>query len=219
MSFQGAVFDVDGVIVNTVPLHFKAWKRMFSEYGKNFTFEDYKQKVDGIPRADGARAILTDLSPEELKKAASKKQKYYLELVEKDEVEVYSSTVDLINELKKNKIKIAAASSSRNCKYILEKAKLIHLFDAIVKGGDFKRGKPDPEIFLLAASKIGCSESEAVVFEDAKLGVEAAKNGNMLCVGIAREGDRDILKKADIIVSDLKEINYKKLENLFRNEE
>jgi len=109
MSFQGAVFDVDGVIVNTVPLHFKAWKRMFSEYGKNFTFEDYKQKVDGIPRADGARAILTDLSPEELKKAASKKQKYYLELVEKDEVEVYSSTVDLINELKKNKIKIAAA--------------------------------------------------------------------------------------------------------------
>ena len=59
--FKGAIFDLDGVIVNTVPIHFKAWKKMFSEYGINFTFDDYKTKVDGIPRYDGARAILKDL--------------------------------------------------------------------------------------------------------------------------------------------------------------
>ena len=215
MSFQAALFDVDGVIVNTVPLHFEAWKRMFSEYGKDFTFEDYREKVDGIPRLDGARAVLTALSAEELEKAASKKQGYYLELADKDEIEVYAPTVDLINELRKNDIKIAAASSSRNCKYILEKAKVSCLFDTIISGNDFKKGKPDPEIFLLAASSVGASPDTAVVFEDAKLGILAAKNAGMRCVGIARENNYDLLAKADIVVGGLNEIDYAKLASLF----
>lgn len=216
MSFKGAIFDLDGVIVDTVPLHFKAWKRMFSEHGKDFTFKDYKEKVDGIPRLDGARAILTDLSAGELEKAGAKKQQYYLELVDAGEIETYQSTVELIKELKKNGIKVAAASSSRNCRYILEKVKFITLFDTIVSGGDFKKGKPDPEIFLLAASQLGLSPDEVVVFEDAILGVEAAKNGMMRCVGIARREDKEVLKKADIVVSDLAEVNYAKLKGLFK---
>jgi len=216
MSFKGAIFDLDGVIVDTVPLHFKAWKKMFSEYGRHFTHEEYKQKVDGIPRLDGARAILTNLNAGQLKRAAVKKQQYYLELVDAGDIETYSSTVGLINELKKNGIRIAAASSSRNCRYILEKVKLIWLFDTIVGGGDFKKGKPNPEIFLLAASRIGVSPEEAVVFEDAILGVEAAGAGGMRSVGIARKEDKSVLKKADIVVNDLAEVDYAKLKGLFK---
>jgi len=216
MSFKAAIFDLDGVVVDTVPLHFKAWQKMFSEYGKNFTFKDYKEKVDGIPRMDGARAVLTDLSKEELEKAAAKKQDYYMELVNKGEIEVYHSTVDLIKSLKKEAVKIAAASSSRNCRYILEKTGLIGLFDTVIGGGDFKNGKPNPEIFLLAASHLGVSPADSVVFEDAKLGVEAAKAGKMLCVGIARKGEKEFLKKADIVVADLKEVDYGSLEELFK---
>src|SRR4030042_5590704 len=134
MNFKGAIFDLDGVIVDTVPLHFEAWKRMFSEYGRDFTFSDYKQKVDGIPRIDGARAVLSGLSEEELKSAASRKQGYYLELVDKGDIKVYYSTVGLVKELKKNGIKVAAASSSKNCRYILEKTGLIGLFDCIIGG-------------------------------------------------------------------------------------
>ncbi|UCD54743.1 MAG: beta-phosphoglucomutase family hydrolase [Candidatus Omnitrophota bacterium] len=216
MNFKGAIFDLDGVIVDTVPLHFEAWKRMFSEYGKNFTFDDYKVKVDGIPRLDGARAILTDLNGEELQKAASKKQGYYLELIDKVKIKIYYSTLDLVKELKQNGIKVAAASSSRNCRLILERTNLAGLFDAIVGGSDFKKGKPDPEIFLLSASNLGLSADEVIVFEDAILGVEAAKNGRMLCVGIAREGDLRLLKKADIVVKDLSEVDYAKLKGLFK---
>jgi len=216
MSFKGAIFDLDGVVVDTVPLHFRAWKRMFSEYGRDFTFEDYKKKVDGIPRLDGARAILTDLDREELDKAAARKQGYYLELVDKGKIDIYQSTVDLIKDLKKRSVKTAAASSSRNCKYILEKTSLISLFDAVIQGGDFKKGKPDPGIFLMAAGRIGVAPGEAVVFEDAFLGVQAAKSGNMHCVGIARKGDKGLLKAADIVVADLREIDYAKLEGLFK---
>lgn len=66
MNMSAAIFDLDGVIVNTVPLHFSAWQSMFKEYGHNFTFAEYKDKVDGIPRSDGARAILTGLSDKEI---------------------------------------------------------------------------------------------------------------------------------------------------------
>ena len=80
--FRGAIFDVDGVLVDTVPIHFKAWKKMFSEYGVDFTFDDYKSKVDGIPRYDGARAILKNLSDTEIKEAGDRKQRYFLEFID-----------------------------------------------------------------------------------------------------------------------------------------
>ncbi len=104
---EAAIFDLDGVIVSTVSLHFKAWKKMFSEYGKEFTFEDYKKKVDGIPRVDGARAILTDVTDEELKKACDKKQVYFLELLKSEGIDTYDSTIKLMGQLKDRGIKIA----------------------------------------------------------------------------------------------------------------
>ena len=213
--FKGAIFDLDGVIVDTVPLHFKAWKKMFSEYGISFNFEDYKSKVDGIPRYDGAKAILKNLNDSEIKKAGDKKQKYFLELVKKEKIPIYNSTVDLAKIFKKNGKKIAFASSSKNCKTILKTTQLFSLPDAIIDGGDIIKGKPDPQIFQLAAQEINCDYSECVVFEDAALGVEAAINGKMRCVGIDRYDDASRLAKADLIVRDLSETDYKAIEELF----
>ena len=213
---KGAIFDLDGVVVDTVPLHFEAWKKMFGEYNIDFTFEMYKAKVDGIPRYDGARAILTDISDKELKTAADRKQSYYLEFVSKESIPVYDSSVALIKDLKKHKIKIAIASSSRNCRKILEITGLISLADTIVHGGEFKKGKPDPEIFQLSAKRLKLSHNECIVFEDAVLGVEAAINGGMPCVGIDRYGKQKRLKKADFVVKDLSEVDYYKLERLFK---
>lgn len=215
MKFKGAIFDLDGVVVNTVPLHFSAWKKMFEEYGKKFNFEDYKQKVDGIPRYDGARAILADLPEDKLKKAADKKQGYFLELLGREEIPKYETSIKLIESLKKASIKVAVISSSKNCSMILKKIGLYDKLDAVISGNDITKGKPDPQIFLMAADKIGTSPNSCVVFEDAVLGVEAAKRGKMKCVGIDRYKDPNRLEGADLIVADLGEVELKTLNELF----
>lgn len=215
MSFKGAIFDMDGVVTTTVPFHFKAWKKMFNEYGKKFTFEDYQKYVDGIPRMDGARAILKDLPEDELEKAANKKQGYFLELLNKEEIPVYETTVMLIRALRSKGVKIAIISSSKNCPYILQKTGIDRITDAIISGNDITKGKPDPQIFLLASEKLLLKVKECLVFEDALLGVEAAKRGNFRCVGVDRTDNPQRLEKADLIVKDLGEVNYDALLKLF----
>jgi beta-phosphoglucomutase len=210
---KGAIFDLDGVIVNTVPLHFKAWKRMFEEYGHPFTMEDYLSKVDGRPRLEGAAAILTELNPEQIRVAGEKKQGYYLELLENDPIEIFESSVKIIKELKVKGIKLAAASSSKNAVRILKKIELFDFFDVNVSGADFEKGKPDPEIFLTAAARLGLQPQDCVVFEDAKSGVEAAIAGNFYCVGIDRHGNREALSGADRIINDLSELTSEEIIN------
>lgn len=216
MSLKGVILDLDGVIVDTVPLHFKAWKKMFGEYGRNFTFKDYKEKVDGIPRLAGARAILTDLSDKELDKAAARKQRYFSEFLKADGIKVYETSRRLMEELRSKGVKIAVISSSKNCPYILEKAGLNKLPDIVISGNDIKegKGKPDPWIFLTAAERLGLKPEECVVFEDALLGVEAGKRGNMKTVGVDRHDDPGRLSKADLIIKDLGELDFGRLKSL-----
>jgi beta-phosphoglucomutase len=217
-EIKGAIFDLDGVIVNTVPLHFQAWKKMFEEYGHPFTMADYLAKVDGRPRLEGAAAILGSLSPEEIRKAGEKKQSYYLGFLESEPIEIFQSTVKLIREMKARGMKLAAASSSKNALRILKKIDLYDIFDANVSGGDFKKGKPNPEIFLTAASRLGLSPGQCVVFEDARSGVQAAMRGGFPCVGIDRHNHPGVLKGADRIVKDLAEIALAEVLNLKKGE-
>ena len=215
-KFKGAIFDLDGVVVDTVPIHFKAWRKMFAAYGKKFTFRDYKEKVDGIPRIDGGKSILTDLSDKELVKATDKKQSYFLKSLKQEDIPVFKTTIKLIKDLKSKGIRLAVISSSKNLPYILKKTGINTLFDAAISGGDITKGKPHPQIFLMAAQKLGLKPKNCLVFEDAILGVEAAKRARMICVGIDRHNDPQRLKNTDITVKDLQEINYNKLASLFK---
>ncbi len=215
MSFEAAIFDLDGVVVDTVPLHFKAWKSMFAEYGKEFNFQDYKEKVDGIPRMDGGRAILQDLSEEELKKATDKKQQYFLDCLSKEEIPVFETTIQLMKELRGKGVTLAVISSSRNSPHILERTGVVKLIEVEISGHDITKGKPHPQIFLMAAEKMGVRPESCVVFEDAILGVRAAKRAQMRCIGVDRHHDPERLKEADMVVEDLGEVNYDTLVSLF----
>jgi beta-phosphoglucomutase len=206
---------MDGVVVDTVPLHFKAWKRMFEEHGRPFTFDDYKVKVDGIPRRDGARAVLGDLPPAELERACEQKQGYFLEMLGREKVPAYEGTVNLVKAIRASGRKTALISSSKNLARIIGAAGLTGLWDAIVSGNEITKGKPDPQIFLMAAERLGHAPEDCVVFEDAVLGVEAAKRAGSKCIGIDRYGDPARLSRADKVVKDLSEMELSQVEAIF----
>ncbi len=212
--FKGAIFDVDGVIIDTAHIHYLSWKKVFIKYGIEFTQADFKKKIDGKPRINGAVTIMPDATAKQIQAVCDEKQKVFQTLLAKEKVKVFLSTVKFIKELKKNNIKLALASSSRNSIPILKRLGLYDIFDAEVEGANLKIGKPHPEIFLLAVKKLKLKPENCIVFEDAQLGIDAAKNAKIKCVAVNRDLTH-ILRGADITIHNFKEFTFKKAKAMF----
>jgi len=244
---RGAIFDLDGIITQTARVHFKAWKKTFDQYlekkankeGKTyrpFSYEDdYLQYVDGKPRYQGVKSFLEsrDINlpfgepqdppdRESVCGIGNKKNEIFRNLVHHGEVDIYHSTVSFINDIKKRGIRVAVASSSMNCRFVLEKTGLLHLFDTIIDGVISKEfglnGKPSPDIFLVAADNMRLHPNECFIVEDAISGVEAGRNGNFaLVVGVARNCVIEELQAhgADIVIKDMSELSWDDVENWF----
>lgn len=236
-SFQAAILDMDGVITQTVKLHMKAWKQTFDQFlekrggpdFKAFEIKDYKVHIDGIPRFDGVRNFLKSRdielpegSPGEytdedtVYSVGMVKNKVFRELLESEGIEVFPDTLEMIKRWKKEGKKLAVISSSRNCEYIIESAGLTDMFEVRVDGETSKKenlkGKPEPDIFLRAAELLAVPPDQAIVIEDAILGVEAGKKGEfLLVIGVARDGEDKDLENAgaDIVVNQLTELEQK----------
>lgn len=211
-SIKACLFDLDGVIVDTAKYHYLAWKRLAEELGFNFTEED-NERLKGISRMDSLEILLEigKLTLEDKVKVelAEKKNNWYCEYIEKmTPDEILPGTKEFLELLRENKIKIALGSASKNSMTILTNVGLVNHFDAIVDGNCITYAKPNPEVFLLGAKKLGVKSEECVVFEDAKAGIEAAINAGMYSVGV---GDSKILDKANIVVPSLKEMTLEKL--------
>lgn len=211
MPLKSALFDLDGVIVDTAIYHFQAWRRLANELGFDFT-EHQNEQLKGISRMESLELILQwgnkDLSETEKLAWATKKNEWYLELItHMTPKEILPGVKDFLDGLKEEGIKIALGSASKNSKMILNKIELFHYFDAIIDGNNITKGKPDPQVFLMGAEATGSLPSECVVFEDAQAGIEAAKAAGMYAVGI---GDRNVLNKADLVVKSFEFLDAKK---------
>jgi beta-phosphoglucomutase family hydrolase len=247
--FDAVIFDLDGVITKTALVHSHAWKAMFDSYLKEresrfnesfieFTHEnDYLPYVDGKPRYQGVQSFLqsrninipfgdaeNDPKLETVCALGNRKNFFFNEILEKEGVEAYPSTVSLIHELIEKGIKVGVASSSKNCKVVLTASKLIQLFETRVDGEVSAeiglKGKPEPDIFTTAADNLGVSYDRTVIVEDAISGVQAGKKGNFgLVLGIAREENTQELlaNGADIVVEDIAEIGFKGIVDWFEN--
>ncbi|MDL2239707.1 beta-phosphoglucomutase family hydrolase [Bacteroidales bacterium OttesenSCG-928-K03] len=243
LSFDAVIFDLDGVITKTSIAHKAAWKQMFDNFlanqkgkHKEFSNEDYVKFVDGKTRYQGvedflkSRSINLDFgSPNDEPNSNSicalgnLKNKLFNEYIDKNGVEIYESTIDFIKELKKKKIKIGVASSSKNCRKILEKTNLTSLFDTCVDGTDIQnsrlKGKPEPDIFIHAADNLECAYYKTVIIEDAISGIEAGVKGNFgLIIGLARENNlRELeISGADIAVEDICEIDIEEINDWYK---
>jgi len=196
------IFDLDGVVVDTAKYHFIAWKRLASELGFEFTALD-NERLKGVSRMDSLNILLEigkKTYDEETKiKFAAMKNNWYVEYITRmDESEILPGVKDFMLLLKKENIKIALGSVSKNAMSILNRINLTEYFDSIIDGTKVSNAKPDPEVFLNAAKELKVIPEECVVFEDAVSGIQAAINANMPSVGI---GSPEILTKANKVVA------------------
>ncbi|AWV34994.1 Beta-phosphoglucomutase [compost metagenome] len=206
-NMKGAIFDLDGVIVDTAKYHYLAWASLADELGFKFTEED-NERLKGVSRMRSLD-ILLEVGGLEFKEAeklamAEKKNRLYVEYISRlEESELLPGVKEYLTGLRSRGIGIALGSASKNAEFILNKLNITDLFDAVVDGNKVSLAKPDPEVFLIAAQEIGLQPDECVVFEDAEAGVQAGKAAGMKVVGI---GKPEVLKEADLVVKGLYEL-------------
>ena len=197
MTKKAFIFDLDGVIVDTAKYHFLAWQKIASDLGIEFTPE-HNEELKGVSRIRSLDIILKlgniQASEENKNKWLTQKNEDYLSYIEHmDESEILPGVLNILEFIKEKKQLIALGSASKNARPILEKVKILHLFDAIVDGNDVTNAKPDPEVFIRGAKLLNVSNENSMVFEDAVAGIQAANVANMTSIGI---GDEKILHEA-----------------------
>jgi beta-phosphoglucomutase family hydrolase len=237
-DFDAAIFDLDGVLTDTAYLHAAAWKVVFDTFLQTWAPQhgvpfrpfdsetDYLTYVDGRPRADGIRTFLSSRGitlPEGSERdredantvhALGERKALLFQQALQQGIHSERGAEPLLQKLRRRGIKVAVASSSKNCCAILAASGLDRLIDVRVDGIDAEnlklKGKPDPALFLEAARRLGVPPSRVILFEDALAGVEAGRRGGFgRVVGIDRKGHHEALRGrgADIVIQGISQVD------------
>ncbi|AWA29579.1 beta-phosphoglucomutase [Flavobacterium magnum] len=217
MNKKAFIFDLDGVIVDTAKYHYLAWQKIAGELGIEFTPE-HNEELKGVSRVRSLDIILNlgkiDASQQDKDRWLLQKNEDYLGyLVHMDESEILPGVLPVLQYLKEQDQGIALGSASKNARPILEKVNIISYFDAIVDGNDVTLAKPDPEVFIKAASLLGIAAEKAIVFEDSVAGIQAANIAGMTSIGI---GEEAILHEAQYHFPDFTPIESGFIDMLIR---
>ncbi len=232
------LLDLDGVLTKTAEVHARAWKEMFDEVFAAHAGQDgvdaspfdltadYHRYVDGKPRYNGVRDMLAargivlpeggdgdDPALETIRSLGDRKNDAVVRIIETDGVEPYEGSVRYLEAARAAGLKMAVVSSSANAGPVLDAAGLSHFIDVRIDGlvaaQEGIAGKPAPDMFLIAAERLGAEPGQSVVFEDAISGVQAGAAGPFAAViGVDRGGHPDALREAGatLVVDDLAEL-------------
>jgi len=216
-TFDAVIFDMDGVIVDSMPYHFEAWAKVLDDLGINFTRTELYMRegekgsvtLDYFTKRDGIH--LTDL---ELAENLRKKEEIFKKI---SKPRIFSGIEEIIDSLKFKGIPLAlvTGTSYHEVKKLLTKD-IFDSFHVIVSGDMVKMGKPDPEPYITASGKLKVQPERCLVVENAPYGIESAKRAGMICAAVCTSLEKAYLKKADLIVKSFEElgdfltnINYK----------
>lgn len=210
---KAVIFDLDGVIVESENAHIAAERQVLLKHNLVISSEElhgYTGTTAKVMFTELITKYRLDTTFEEIN---HQKEKILLRLLQQD-AEPTKGVISFMRELKRRDIKLAIGSSSTRklIDYVLTKLNITSLFDCILAAEDVEHSKPNPEIFLRAATKLGMSANLCLVIEDAKLGVEAAKSAGMKCIGYRNphSGNQD-LSKADITTDDFSKLDIEKM--------
>lgn len=210
---KAVIFDLDGVIVESENAHIEAERQVFLKHNLVISAEELHRYTGTTAKVMFTELIARYRLATTFEEINHQKEKILLKLLEQD-AEPTRGVLSLIRELKRRDIRLAIGSSSTRklIDYVLTKLNITSLFDCILAAEDVEHSKPNPEIFLKAATKLGVSPNLCLVIEDAKLGVEAAKSAGMKCIGYRNphSGNQD-LSKADITTDDFSKLDIEKM--------
>lgn len=214
-ALKGVVFDLDGVITDTAHYHYLAWKKTAESIGIEFD-EAFNENLKGVSRIDSLLLILkkdgreNDFTEEQIETLAAEKNEFYVSLLQEiTPTDVLSGIKELIVDLKKQNLKCAIASVSKNARTVLNALEMEQAFDYIVDAAKITKSKPDPEIFVEACRGLGLETAEVVGIEDAQAGIEAINAAGIISVGVG-SGLRD----ADMTVKNTGLLDLRILEIL-----
>ena len=207
-SKKAVLWDMDGVIADSNSFHFAAWQETFAKRGINFTKEDFT-KLFGTRNDFIIRKVLgkglpeKDIEPIVQEKEASFRQKA------KSNIKPLPGVMKLLNTIKKGNFKLALVSSApkENIDLLSSELKLEEYFNSIVSGCEVPQSKPNPQIYLLAAERLGTQPENCIVIEDSPPGVKAAKAAGMRCLAVANTHSKEELKGADKVVNSLEDMD------------
>jgi beta-phosphoglucomutase family hydrolase len=213
MAEKGALFDLDGVLIDSSPFHFASWVKLGEEVGFTMTPELFRQTFG--QRNDAIlRRFFSDATDEQIAIWSERKEALYRQLAA-GKLTPLPGARELVRALKGAGFRLAIASSTprQNIAFALEQIGMADVFDALVGAEDVTKGKPDPEVFLTAAKRLGVPPERCLVFEDAIAGVIAAKRGGMKCIAVTTTNPRDALVEAgaDLVVDSLSELSLERL--------
>jgi beta-phosphoglucomutase len=212
-----AIFDMDGVLVDSYRAHYRSWLAMAQEAGLYFTEEDFGRAFGRTSPEIIATYWGNDrFTAEEIAALDQRKEQAYRDLIARD-VPAMPGLRPLLDRLAQAGFKLAVGSSGppENVDLVLDGLAIRPLFGAVVTGADVARGKPDPEVFVKAAQRLGLAPAQCVVIEDSPPGVQAAHAAGMVAVGLTSTGRTPaVLADADLVVGSLPEITPERLRAL-----
>ena len=216
---KAVIFDMDGVIVNSEPLHHKAYFKMFEEFNldvSNSLYESFTGKSTLAICKELCEIFDLNIKPENL---VLSKRKHFKKIFDKDKTfQMINGALDLIQNYFNNNLTLVLASSASmtNINRIFKKFDLDKYFKAKISGADLKESKPNPEIFIRAANLSGFNKNECLVIEDSTNGVIAAKSAGIYCVGFNSANSKNQnYDLADLVISDLNKISFNYISKKF----
>jgi beta-phosphoglucomutase family hydrolase len=214
----GALFDWDGVVIDSSDQHERSWEMLAKEIGKPLPSDHF---VRGFGMKN--QVIIPDIlrwteDPDKIHRYSLRKEALYRDIIRDEGITPLPGVPDLLRLLNERGVPCSVASSTHreNIEAIFDAIGLRDYFQAVVTAEDVSHGKPDPEVFLKGAGKIGRSPGNCVVFEDAHVGIEAARAAGARVIAVATTNPLEALGKADLAVRSLEEVNWDVFSGLFR---
>lgn len=215
MTAIAVIFDMDGVLVDSGAAHLESWRRLAAESGRAQITDEQFAATFGRRSSEIIEALFGVTEPGRAGAMDERKEAIYRDLI-RGRVPAMPGAVELVTRLADEGVLLAVGSSGppENIELVCDELGIASRLSAVVTGMDVNSGKPDPDVFLVAAHRLGLPPDRCVVVEDAPSGIEAARRAGMRCIGLTSAHSAEALRAADVVVGRLADISPERIRAL-----